>query len=106
MAVTGTASYKRKNAWTLRQMRENDFYSIGEIAQTKTDPSDPNDTISSATKRYFNNSALRNTETTISVRYHGEGSMEGIGPPWDIDAVYQAAAAFPDLVANNPQYTW
>ncbi|PTD11278.1 hypothetical protein FCULG_00004500 [Fusarium culmorum] len=96
MAVTGTASYKRKNAWTLRQMRENDFYSIGEIAQTKTDPSDPNDTISSATKRYFNNSALRNTETTIS----------GIGPPWDIDAVYQAAAAFPDLVANNPQYTW
>ncbi|CAF3604324.1 unnamed protein product [Fusarium graminearum] len=86
--------------------RDSVIQAIGEIAQTKTDPSDPNDTISSATKRYFNNSALRNTETTISVRYHGEGSMEGIGPPWDIDAVYQAAAAFPDLVANNPQYTW
>lgn len=82
--------------------RDSVIQAIGKIAQTKTDPSDLNET----TRSRFFNSALRNTETTISVRYHGGGSMEGIGRPWDINAVYQAAAAFPALVAKDPQYTW
>jgi hypothetical protein len=87
-------------------MQENNFYSIGEFTETKFNPSDMNETLSSASKRLCDNSSLENTEISISVHCRGGGRFQAMDRPWDIHAVYLAAAKFPGLVANHPQYTW
>jgi hypothetical protein len=79
---------------------------IGEFTETKFNPSDMNETLSSASKRLCDNSSLENTEISISVHCRGGGRFQAMDRPWDIHAVYLAAAKFPGLVANHPQYTW
>lgn len=51
-------------------------------------------------------SAIKETETTISVNWMGGGQIKDAKTSWDIDAVYDAAASFPSLVAKTPQKTW
>lgn len=50
--------------------------------------------------------ALKETETTISVNWMGGGQIKDPKASWDIDAVYEAAAAFPSYVAKAPKKTW
>ncbi|KAF5020572.1 hypothetical protein F66182_7404 [Fusarium sp. NRRL 66182] len=51
-------------------------------------------------------SALKDTETTISVNWKGGGQIKDAKSSWDINSVYEAAAAFPSCVAKTPQKTW
>ncbi|CAK4024480.1 Hypothetical predicted protein [Lecanosticta acicola] len=44
-----------------------------------------------------------NTETTIQVSWAGGGHIKPREQQWDIPSLMQAAARFPDLVANCPQ---
>lgn len=47
---------------------------------------------------FTNSSALKDTETTVSVNWMGGGQIKDPQTTWDIDAVYAAAAAFPSYV--------
>ncbi|KAK3367915.1 hypothetical protein B0H63DRAFT_404700 [Podospora didyma] len=51
-------------------------------------------------------SALKNTQTTISINWMGGGQIKEPTQSWDIDSMYAAAAAFPASVAQCPQRTW
>ncbi|RAL08768.1 hypothetical protein BO97DRAFT_480426 [Aspergillus homomorphus CBS 101889] len=44
-----------------------------------------------------------NTETTIQVNWSGGGHIKPMEQQWDIKSLMQAAARFPDLVAECPQ---
>ncbi len=57
-------------------------------------------------KSLSNSSALKETETTISVNWMGGGQIKDPKTSWDIDSVYGAAASFPSFVAATPQKTW
>ena len=46
-----------------------------------------------------------NTETTIQVSWCGGGNIKPMEQPWNIETIMQAAARFPDLVADCPQRT-
>ncbi|KAK0515643.1 hypothetical protein JMJ35_001677 [Cladonia borealis] len=46
-----------------------------------------------------------NTETTIQVSWAGGGHIKPMDQQWDIKSLMQAAARFPDLVADCPQRT-
>lgn len=50
--------------------------------------------------------ALKDTEMTISVSWMGGGQIKDSKTNWNIDSVYEAAAAFPSSVAKTPQKTW
>ncbi|KAL6922421.1 hypothetical protein ACHAPO_010842 [Fusarium lateritium] len=50
--------------------------------------------------------ALKDTETTISISWIGGAQIKEAGEAWDIDSMYAAAAAFPAAVAQCPQRTW
>lgn len=47
-----------------------------------------------------------NTETTIQVSWCGGGHIKPMEQQWDIKSLMQAAARFPDLVADCPQRTY
>lgn len=47
-----------------------------------------------------------NTETTIQVTWSGGGHIKPSEQQWDIQSLMQAAARFPDLVAECPQRTY
>jgi hypothetical protein len=47
-----------------------------------------------------------NTETTIQVSWCGGGHIKPMDQQWDIKSLMQAAARFPDLVADCPQRTY
>lgn len=47
-----------------------------------------------------------NTETTIQVSWCGGGHIKPMEQPWNIQSVMQAAARFPQLVADAPQRTY
>ncbi|KAL5459121.1 hypothetical protein PMIN06_002972 [Paraphaeosphaeria minitans] len=47
-----------------------------------------------------------NTETTIQVSWSGGGHIKPMEQQWDIPSLMQAAARFPDLVADCPQRTY
>ena len=47
-----------------------------------------------------------NTETTIQVSWAGGGHIKPMEQQWDIKSLMQAAARFPDLVADCPQRTY
>ena len=47
-----------------------------------------------------------NTETTIQVSWSGGGHIKPMEQQWDIASMMQAAARFPDLVADCPQRTY
>ena len=47
-----------------------------------------------------------NTETTIQVNWSGGGHIKPREQQWDIQSLMQAAARFPDLVAECPQRTY
>ena len=47
-----------------------------------------------------------NTETTIQVSWAGGGHIKPMDQQWDIKSLMQAAARFPDLVADCPQRTY
>ncbi|KAK4221372.1 hypothetical protein QBC38DRAFT_513609 [Podospora fimiseda] len=47
-----------------------------------------------------------NTETTIQVSWMGGGHIKPMEQQWDIKSLMQAAARFPDLVADCPQRTY
>lgn len=47
-----------------------------------------------------------NTETTIQVSWCGGGHVKPMEQPWTIESIMQAAARFPDLVADCPQRTY
>ena len=47
-----------------------------------------------------------NTETTIQVSWSGGGHIKPREQQWDIQSLMQAAARFPDLVAECPQRTY
>ncbi|RFN44900.1 hypothetical protein FIE12Z_10881 [Fusarium flagelliforme] len=47
-----------------------------------------------------------NTETTIQVSWCGGGHIKPLDQQWDIKSLMQAAARFPDLVADCPQRTY
>jgi hypothetical protein len=47
-----------------------------------------------------------NTETTIQVHWSGGGHIKPMEQQWDIPSLMQAAARFPDLVADCPQRTY
>lgn len=47
-----------------------------------------------------------NTETTIQVTWSGGGHIKPREQQWDIQSLMQAAARFPDLVAECPQRTY
>ncbi|TAQ87233.1 hypothetical protein B7494_g4480 [Chlorociboria aeruginascens] len=47
-----------------------------------------------------------NTETTIQVSWSGGGHIKPREQQWDIKSLMQAAARFPDLVAECPQRTY
>ncbi|KAF2442344.1 hypothetical protein P171DRAFT_314280, partial [Karstenula rhodostoma CBS 690.94] len=47
-----------------------------------------------------------NTETTIQVSWSGGGHIKPMEQQWDISSLMQAAARFPDLVADCPQRTY
>ncbi|CEI67563.1 hypothetical protein FVEN_g5653 [Fusarium venenatum] len=51
-------------------------------------------------------SALKDTETTISISWIGGAQIKEASRAWDIDSMYAAAAAFPAAVAQCPQRTW
>ncbi|OBS29592.1 hypothetical protein FPOA_03529 [Fusarium poae] len=50
--------------------------------------------------------ALKDTETTISISWIGGAQIKEAGRAWDIDSMYASAAAFPAAVAQCPQRTW
>ncbi|KAK6725252.1 hypothetical protein SNK04_004057 [Fusarium graminearum] len=50
--------------------------------------------------------ALKDTETTISISWIGGAQIKDASRAWDIDSMYEAAAAFPAAVAQCPQRTW
>ncbi|EKJ79151.1 hypothetical protein FPSE_00752 [Fusarium pseudograminearum CS3096] len=50
--------------------------------------------------------ALKDTETTISISWIGGAQIKDASRAWDIDSMYDAAAAFPAAVAQCPQRTW
>lgn len=52
------------------------------------------------------NNIETNTETTISVSWSGGGHIKPMEQQWDIQSLMQAAARFPDLVADCPQRTY
>ncbi|KAM0496487.1 hypothetical protein ACHAP8_007386 [Fusarium lateritium] len=86
--------------------RNSIIQAIGDLKQTKTDPSNLNEILSSASERLVDSSALQNAEITISVRCSRGKSLQAIDCPWDIHGVYKAAAAFLNQVASDPQDTW
>ncbi|CAI6340662.1 unnamed protein product [Periconia digitata] len=47
-----------------------------------------------------------NTETTIQVNWSGGGHIKPMEQQWDLSSLMQAAARFPDLVADCPQRTY
>jgi hypothetical protein len=47
-----------------------------------------------------------NTETTIQVSWCGGGNIKPMDQPWNIQSIMEAAARFPELVANCPQRTY
>jgi hypothetical protein len=47
-----------------------------------------------------------NTETTIQVSWSGGGHIKPMEQKWDIQSLMDAAARFPDLVAECPQRTY
>ncbi|CAK1363810.1 hypothetical protein CB0940_04188 [Cercospora beticola] len=47
-----------------------------------------------------------NTETTIQVSWSGGGHIKDPRQAWTIDSLMEAAARFPDLVAQSPQRTY
>jgi len=47
-----------------------------------------------------------NTETTIQVSWSGGGHIKPMEQQWNIQSLMQAAARFPDLVADCPQRTY
>ncbi|KAK6508954.1 hypothetical protein TWF481_003722 [Arthrobotrys musiformis] len=51
-------------------------------------------------------SASRETEASISVNWMGGGEIKRPEQNWDLDTLYEAAAAFPSKVAECPQRTW
>ncbi|RSL44804.1 hypothetical protein CEP54_014537 [Fusarium duplospermum] len=51
-------------------------------------------------------SAMRQTDTTITVNWSGGGQIKPEGEEWTLESLYAAAAAFPSKVAECPQRTW
>ncbi|EMT71699.1 hypothetical protein FOC4_g10010214 [Fusarium odoratissimum] len=51
-------------------------------------------------------SIMENTESHIHVSWMGGGQIKNENTPWDIDSIFQAAAAFPQRVSERPQLTW
>ncbi|KAJ4180680.1 hypothetical protein NW755_011575 [Fusarium falciforme] len=51
-------------------------------------------------------SAMRQTETTITVSWSGGGQIKPEEEEWTLESLYAAAAAFPSRVAQCPQRTW
>lgn len=50
--------------------------------------------------------ALKDTETTISISWIGGAQIKEPSRAWDVDSMYEAAAAFPAAVSKCPQRTW
>ncbi|KAF7526536.1 hypothetical protein G7054_g10736 [Neopestalotiopsis clavispora] len=73
--------------------------SKSEVDEFVLGPSDSSTRSSMAT-------ALRDTETTISISWIGGAQIKDASRAWDIDSMYEAAAAFPAAVAQCPQRTW
>ncbi|KAH8662562.1 hypothetical protein BX600DRAFT_399566, partial [Xylariales sp. PMI_506] len=63
------------------------------------------DTHGSGSSKSFS-SALRNTESHISVSWMGGGQIKDEKTLWDVNSVFAAAAAFPKRVSERPQRTW
>ncbi|KAL6797472.1 hypothetical protein GGI42DRAFT_362129 [Trichoderma sp. SZMC 28013] len=51
-------------------------------------------------------SALRETETTITVNWSGGGQIKPDGEEWTLKSLIRAASGFPARVAACPQKTW
>ncbi|KAH7038401.1 uncharacterized protein B0I36DRAFT_381409 [Microdochium trichocladiopsis] len=80
--------------------------SIKKITKTKSEPQDFSMDSYGLSDSLAGSSALKETETTISVNWMGGGQIKDPKTSWDIDTVYEAAAAFPSFVAKTPQKTW
>ncbi|KAI8681752.1 hypothetical protein NCS55_00428200 [Fusarium keratoplasticum] len=50
--------------------------------------------------------ALKNTESHVSVAWMGGGQVKDETTLWDVSSVFAAAAAFPKRVSECPQRTW
>ncbi|KAL2689450.1 hypothetical protein Neosp_003504 [[Neocosmospora] mangrovei] len=50
--------------------------------------------------------ALKNTESHVSVAWMGGGQVKDENTLWDVSSVFAAAAAFPKRVSECPQRTW
>ncbi|OPB46316.1 hypothetical protein A0O28_0064370 [Trichoderma guizhouense] len=51
-------------------------------------------------------SALQETETTITVNWSGGGQIKPDGEEWTLESLLRAASGFPARVATCPQKTW
>jgi hypothetical protein len=51
-------------------------------------------------------SALRETETTITVSWSGGGQINPDGEEWTLESLIRAVSGFPARVATCPQKTW
>ncbi|KXJ88990.1 hypothetical protein Micbo1qcDRAFT_112687, partial [Microdochium bolleyi] len=79
--------------------------SIKKITKTQTEPQDFSMDSYGFSDGLAGSNALKETETTISVNWMGGGQIKDAKTSWDIDTVYEAAAAFPSFVAKTPQKT-
>ncbi|KAM0425766.1 hypothetical protein ACHAPT_009016 [Fusarium lateritium] len=63
-------------------------------------------TLDEDTSAFESESAMRQTETTITVSWSGGGQIKPQDEEWTLESLYAAAAAFPSKVAECPQRTW
>ncbi|KAH7184520.1 uncharacterized protein B0J16DRAFT_397786 [Fusarium flagelliforme] len=78
-------------------------------SMTKTKDEDEDFTMDSYSLEGISSSAsdaLKETEMTMSVSWMGGSQIKDEKKSWNIDSVYEAAAAFPSNVAKTPQKTW